>query len=78
MNTKQIILFRPRTVNFTPRDLMLAYAKEAKINPVYGKHGELFLPLEWGKIYEYDRWEIDRMNGGINRITVTLKERESE
>lgn len=51
---------RPMGSNYTPRDLMLAHAKE---NPhlfgrAYDHYGELRLMFQ-GQPYEYDHWQIE-------------------
>ena len=73
---KQIIFQRPRDDNFTPRSLMRDYAKEANseyAKIVYGVYGELYLKLS-GKCYKYDHWQIDKLPGKIDRVTMILTE----
>lgn len=75
---KTIILLRPRSANYTPADLMLAFARDAKSEYVkaerVGKlYGELRLTLS-GVTYRYHHWQIDRLPGEIDRITLFLEE----
>ena len=74
---KSFIVMRPRRANYTPADLMFAYAKDSHseyVKAVRGAAcGELHMIIS-GVEYKYHHWQIDELLGGIDRITVFLEE----
>lgn len=73
---KSFIALRPHDADFTPADLMLAFAAEAKSNyikPFQTRFFEQRLMIS-GVEYKYHHWQIDALPGGIDRITLFLEE----
>lgn len=62
---------RSSTANYTPRDLMLQYAREnpTEIIPDYGCVQYLLIG---GRRYAYDHWEIVNTAPGMDTITLHL------
>ena len=73
---KSIIVHRPRSANYTPADLMTAYAKDAKSGYVKTFQTRFFEQrlIISGVQYKYHHWQIDELPGEIDRITLFLEE----
>ena len=73
---ESFITLRPSTANYTPSDLMLDYARDAK-NPYVkavrkGAWGQELRLILSGIEYKYDHCQIDPLLNGIDRVTVFL------
>lgn len=76
MKLQSLILLRPRTANYTPEDLMLSYAREAKSEHVKAERCGAFCELRLiisGETYRFHHWQIDPFLGNVDRITIFLE-----
>ena len=63
---------RPRSANYTPRDLILEATKNLPAWRDFDVHGCLRIRGADGNLYQYDHWSIDHIDESTDKVTVFL------
>ena len=62
---------RPVGSNFTPADLIIAWAKEHQRPYAYNRYGRIFVIVS-GLPFAYHHWDITRLDDATEQIDLTL------
>lgn len=64
-------MFRPRSSNYTPADLISRWALDTDTPYAYNRHGRIYVDYD-GHPFAFDRWTIIPIDETTEQIDITL------